>query len=177
MEEVGAQLEVFLSGLTDAFGFNGPITIDEDDEGGVLATVDGQHGLMVGPKGRTLEAIQELARVSAQRTTPSSIRIKVDVGGYRSRRQAALESFAQEVAAAAKGDGKERSMEPMSSADRKIVHDALSDMPGIETRSAGAEPRRRVVVVPVGSGEDADGGDDSDDSEVDVSEEAEVVGN
>jgi spoIIIJ-associated protein len=150
---------------------------------------------MVGPKGRTLEAIQELARVAAQRTAPSSVRIKVDVGGYRQRRQAALTAFALEAAEDALGDGRERSLEPMSSADRKIIHDALSDVDGIETRSAGAEPRRRVIVVPVDDGgrpEDGDGGAGSDEVDevdepsgdgteitdgADVAESAEVVGN
>jgi hypothetical protein len=164
MEEVGAQLEAFLHGLTEAFGYNGAVTVSEDDEGGVVASVEGQHGLMVGPKGRTLDAIQELARVAAQRTAPSSVRIKVDVGGYRGMRQVALEKFALEAAGAARSDGKERSLEPMSSADRKIVHDALSDVPGVETRSAGSEPRRRVVVVPIGA--EAPSGDDPGDGEV-----------
>jgi spoIIIJ-associated protein len=193
MEEVGVQLETFLSGLTEAFGFDASVAITEDDEGdGLLAMVEGRYGLMVGPKGRTLDAIQELARVSAQRTAPSSVRIKIDVGGYRQRRQAALVAFALEAAEAAREDGKERSLEPMSSADRRIVHDALSDVAGIETRSAGAEPRRRVIVVPTEGGsapEESEGEPGADEVAVapgdgapvgdssDVAEGAEVVGN
>lgn len=191
MEEVSEHLETFLSGLTDAFGFDGPVAVTSDDDG-ILAKVEGRHGLMVGPKGRTLDAIQELARVSAQRTAPSSIRIKVDVGGYREMRREALERFASEAAEEALGDGKERSLEPMSSADRKIVHDALSGRSDVETRSAGTEPRRRVVVVPLDAApaDDDEGDDDvadveddaevessmTDDADDDVSEDTEAVG-
>lgn len=147
MEEVSSQLEAFLSGLSEAFGHDGQVTIASDDDEGVLGMVEGRHGLMVGPKARTLDAIQELARVSVQRSAPSSIRIKVDVGGYREVRREALRAFALEAAAAVRLDGRERLLEPMSSADRKVVHDALSGEPGIETRSAGNEPYRRVVVL------------------------------
>ena len=167
MDEVSEQLETFLSGLTEAFGFEGGVTVNEDD-GGLLASVDGRHGLMVGPKGRTLDAIQELARVTAQRSAPSNIRIKVDVGGYRALRREALVKFALEAADEARSDGKERSLEPMNSADRKVVHDALSDLADIETRSAGTDPRRRVVVVPVG--------DDADVEDDDVGSSDEVAG-
>lgn len=167
MEEVTNHLETFLSGLTEAFGFDGAVSILDDDDDGVIAMVDGKYGLMVGPKARTLDAIQELARVSAQRTAPSSIRIKVDVGGYRQMRKEALQKFAIGAAESAKVDGKERSLEPMTSADRKIVHDALSELDDIETRSAGSEPRRRVVVVPLSSDTSSDvDDDDADDEEV-----------
>ncbi|MEZ5408401.1 MAG: Jag N-terminal domain-containing protein [Acidimicrobiales bacterium] len=147
MEEVSSQLEAFLSGLSEAFGHDGQVTVTSDDDEGVLGMVEGRHGLMVGPKARTLDAIQELARVSVQRSAPSNIRIKVDVGGYREVRREALRAFALEAAAAVRLDGRERLLEPMTSADRKVVHDALSGEPGIETRSAGNEPYRRVVVM------------------------------
>lgn len=151
VEEVSAHIESFLSGLTEAFGLTDDVHVDSDGEGGLIGRVEGRHGLLVGPKGRTLDAIQELTRVTAQRGAPSNIRIKVDVGGYRQMRAEALQRFAGEAAAAAKADGKERSLEPMSSADRKVIHDALNEVEGVETRSAGTEPRRRVVVVPTAS--------------------------
>lgn len=155
VEEVSANIERFLTGLADAFGVDGPVHVDSDNDDGLIGKIDGQHGLLVGPKGRTLDAIQELARVTAQRSTPSSIRIKVDVGGYREMRTAALQKFVVGVADSARADGKERSLEPMSSADRKVVHDALNGMEGVETRSAGTDPRRHVVVVPLAGPEDA----------------------
>ena len=94
------------------------------------------------------DAIQELARVSSQRAAPSSIRIRVDVGGYRTQRAAALAHFARKAADKAIDNAAEVSLEPMSPADRKSVHDALSEDDRVETRSVGTEPRRRIIVIP-----------------------------
>lgn len=149
VEEVSSHVEQFLSGLSEAFGYDSDVRVENVDDQAILGSVAGQHGLMVGPRARTLDAIQELARASAQRSKPSSVRIRVDVGGYREIRREALEKFAVDAAEAAKGDGKERSLEPMSSADRKVVHDVLSGHGGIETKSVGNDPRRRVVIVPL----------------------------
>ena len=162
VEEVAEHVEGFLAGLVEALGLDGGVRIDTDTDDGIIGVVEGKHGLLVGPKGRTLEAVQELARVTAQRSVPSNVRIKVDVGGYREQRNAALQQFAEKVAAEARADGKERSLEPMNSADRKVVHDALNGVEGIETRSAGTDPNRRVVVVPLGAGPE-DSGDVADD--------------
>lgn len=152
VEEVAEHLRSFLGGLTEAFGLEGDVDIDTSETDVMVATVKGQHGLMVGPKGRTLDAIQELARVSSQRAAPSSIRIRVDVGGYRKQRAAALGDFARKAADKAVDNGVEVALEPMSPADRKSVHDALVEDDRVETRSVGTEPRRKVVVIPVSGG-------------------------
>ncbi|MGI9609829.1 MAG: protein jag, partial [Acidimicrobiia bacterium] len=78
----------------------------------------------------------------------SPARLKVDVGGYRAKRAAALAEFAQKAANKSIDDQTEVVLEPMTSADRKVVHDALSEIDGIETRSVGTDPRRRVVIAP-----------------------------
>ena len=156
MEEVRTCVDEFLTGLVAAFDIDTPVVIDDSDEQ-IVATIEGKHGLLLGPKARTLDAIQELTRVTAQRTAPSSIRIKVDVGGYREARRVALAGFAKQAAEKALADGGEVVLEPMSSADRKVVHDTLNDEEGVSTRSAGADPRRYVVVVPDGAGDGANG--------------------
>ncbi len=156
LEEVQACVSGFLTGLTGAFGFDdAPVEIDTSNDE-VYAQIQGKHGLLLGPKARTLDAIQELTRITAQRTAPSSIRIKVDVGGYREQRGVALAQFAQKAAAKAIDEQVEVVLEPMSPPDRKIVHDALNDVEGVSTRSAGADPRRRVIVVPDEAPADAD---------------------
>ena len=172
MEEVAENLERFLSGLTEAFGFDDGVSIDNSEPDVLVGQVNGQHGLMVGPKGRTLDAVQELARISCQRSSPSSIRIKVDVGGYRKQRSEALAAFAAKAAEKAMADGAEVALEPMSAADRKAVHDALSDDDRVETRSIGTDPRRRVLVVPVASTDDTDADIDSTDIDSDVHDSA-----
>ncbi len=163
VQDVQANVEGFLRGLTDAFGIETTVgSVLTDDA--IDAQIDGKHGLLLGPKGRTLEAIQELTRVCAQRTAPSSTRIRVDVGGYREARREALIAFAASAAQRAVQDQVEVALEPMNAADRKIIHDSLGEVEGVSTRSAGNEPRRRVVVVPdKGADGDEAGHDDPDD--------------
>ncbi|MEM7324394.1 MAG: RNA-binding cell elongation regulator Jag/EloR [Actinomycetota bacterium] len=164
VEDVAEHLETFLTGLTEAFGFDSAVSIDSSEEDVLVGQIEGQHGLLVGPKGRTLDAVQELARISCQRTVPSSVRIKVDVGGYRQKRVEALQAFAAKAADSAVEGATEVALEPMSPADRKAVHDALSEDDRVETRSVGSEPRRKVLVIPV---VDADEDDATDDDQVD----------
>ena len=166
VDEVADHLETFLSGLTEAFGFDSAVVVDRSEEDGLLGRIEGQHGLLVGPKGRTLDAVQELARISCQRTVPSSIRIKVDVGGYRQQRQEALGAFALKAADSAVETDAEVALEPMSAADRKAIHDALSEDGRVETRSVGTEPRRKVLVVPLE--QSADDAEDTTDSAEEV---------
>ncbi len=123
------------------------LTEDGDD---LELNVSGQElGLLVGPRGVTLQAVQDLARVASQRRLGDhDTRLRLDVGGYRERRREALGRFADQMADEVKESGVARVLEPMSSADRKIIHDSLSSVEGIATRSEGEDPYRRVVISP-----------------------------
>ncbi len=142
--------ESFLQGLLDAFG--APYTIEqrplEDDL--VELSVRGEGlGLLIGPRGQTLSAVQELTRTAVQRRSRDrSGRIIIDIAGYRQARRAALERFAAEVAAQVIASGSPRVLEAMPPADRKVVHDAINGIDGVTTSSEGEEPRRRVVISP-----------------------------
>lgn len=148
-QEVGDAALAFMEGLTDAFGASASSTLTVEDTE-LMVRTDGQElGLLVGPGGRTLNAIQDLARVSSQRRLGDhDTRLRIDVAGYRERRQAALARFAQDVAESVRSSGSARSLEPMSSADRKVIHDALNAEEGVASRSEGEDPNRRVVVEP-----------------------------
>ena len=149
-DEVGAAAVAFMEGLTTAFGADAAVAVRV--EGIELdVTVSGAElGLLVGPGGRTLVAVQDLARVAAQRRLGDhETRLRVDVGGYRERRDAALASFARDVAEQVHSSGTARSLEPMTSADRKIVHDVLNEIDGVTSRSVGDDPDRRIIVDPV----------------------------
>ena len=146
---VGEAAAEFLTGLVTAFGTTGSVSVSrEEDE--IEVRVDGTDlGLMVGPGGATLLAIQDLTRVASQRRLgDQDTRLRIDIAGYRERRREALTRFALKVAAEVKETGSSRMLEPMTSADRKIVHDSLTEVEGITTRSEGEDPRRRVVVEP-----------------------------
>jgi spoIIIJ-associated protein len=146
---VGEAASEFLSGLVKAFGTTGQVTVNREEEE-IEVRVDGTDlGLMVGPGGGTLLAIQDLTRVASQRRLgDQDTRLRVDIAGYRERRKAALGRFAEKVAEEVKATGSARRLEPMNSADRKIVHDTLIEFEGVTTRSEGEDPKRRVVVEP-----------------------------
>jgi spoIIIJ-associated protein len=150
LEQQGEAAQQFLSGLVEEFGLDATISFSEVDEETVqVAAVGDDLGLLVGPRGATLSAVQDLTRTFVQRQSENRTdRILVDVGGYREKRNAALRRFAGGIAEDVKGSGNERALEPMSAADRKVIHDAINDIDGVATRSDGMEPTRYVVIAP-----------------------------
>ncbi len=148
-QEVGDAAVAFMDGLTEAFGCEASTQLTVDGTELSVDVTGTELGLLVGPGGRTLNAVQDLARVAAQRRLGDhDTRLRIDVAGYRGRRQVALARFAQQVAESVRETGSPRSLEPMTSADRKVIHDVLNDEDGVESRSEGEDPYRRVVVVP-----------------------------
>lgn len=110
---------------------------EEDD----MSTLIGKHG-------QTLDAIQELARQVVGRRLDQRIRVLVDVEDYRKRRAAKLVEQAHAAADRALDTGQEQVLEPMDALERKIVHDAIAEIDGVESSSRGEEPARSVVVRP-----------------------------
>ncbi|MDJ0771619.1 MAG: RNA-binding cell elongation regulator Jag/EloR [Ilumatobacter sp.] len=148
-QEVGDAAVAFMSGLAEAFGADATTDVTVDGTDLEVRTVGTELGLMVGPGGRTLLAIQDLARVASQRRLGDhDTRLRVDVGGYREKRRAALEKFALAVANEVVAAGQPKALEPMTSADRKIIHDSLADVEGVTSRSEGDDPTRRVIISP-----------------------------
>jgi spoIIIJ-associated protein len=150
LEQQGEAASEFLAGLVREFGLNADVSFSEVDEDTVQVAATGDDlGLLVGPKGATLSAVQDLTRTFVQRQSENRTdRILVDVGGYREKRSAALRRFTEGIVHEVKSSGEERALEPMSPADRKVVHDAVNEIDGVETRSAGTEPSRYVVIQP-----------------------------
>ncbi|MFN2589942.1 MAG: RNA-binding cell elongation regulator Jag/EloR [Actinomycetota bacterium] len=150
LEEQAELARSFVAGLVDRFGTGASVDVRLIDDDTVEIDVTGPDlGLLIGPKGSTLAALQELTRTAVQRQTGGRTgRIVVDVAGYRERRREALERFTQQVAADVRATGTRRVLEPMTPADRKIVHDTVNEMEGVTTASEGEEPRRRVVILP-----------------------------
>jgi spoIIIJ-associated protein len=140
----------FTRGLVDAFGAKADVASNLEDEDTVLVDVTGDNlGLLVGPRGVTLAAIEELVRTVVQRQTGGhGVRVHVDVGGYRAKRREALSEFARQLAERVRDDDAEQALEPMTASDRKVVHDVVAEMEGVSTISEGEEPRRRVVIRP-----------------------------
>jgi spoIIIJ-associated protein len=141
----------FLRGLADRFGAEGTTVIERVDDDTVEILLEGEDlGLLIGPKGQTLQTVQELARTVVQRRGGGTQegRIRIDIAGYRQRRREALERFTRQVAADVVSSGTRKALEPMNAADRKVVHDTVNDIDGVRTVSEGEDPRRRVVLLP-----------------------------
>ena len=152
LEEQGEAGRAFLTGLLSEFGMEGTVECRMLDEDTVeIAAMGEDLGILVGPRGSTLSAVQDLTRAVVQRQCPSRTdRILVDVAGYRERRSAALKRFSIQIAEEVLASGQEKALEAMSPADRKAVHDAVNEMPGVVTRSEGEDPNRHIVIAPAG---------------------------
>jgi spoIIIJ-associated protein len=151
MDEQADIIEDFLTGLTDAFGVQPEIRRETIDDEMLELQIDAPDlGLLIGPKGQTLAAVQELARTVLQRKATGTYdgRVRIDIAGYRSRRRQALEKFTIGVADQVRASGTAKVLEPMSPPDRKVVHDTVNDLDGVVTASEGTEPYRRVVIKP-----------------------------
>jgi spoIIIJ-associated protein len=151
VDAVARAAEEFSAGLLNAFGVSGSASstaVGNEIDVRIEAQGDGL-GLLIGPGGRTLLAIQDLARVAAQRRLGDhETRLRIDIAGYREKRRVALERFSRHVAELVKESNIARSLDPMPSADRKVVHDTLAGIDGVVTRSEGEEPNRRIIVAP-----------------------------
>lgn len=145
---VSAAATTFLEGLCAAAGLTATVKVATSGEDiDVNVQGDGVE-MFVGAKGSTLLAVQDLTRVVSQRRLGDhDTHLRVDIASYREKRKDALGRFARKVANDVLESGQPRVLEPMNSADRKIVHDTLLDVEGVVTRSQGQDPHRRVVVA------------------------------
>lgn len=152
LEEQSTLVVEFLDGLLDAFELDAEVYAERVDDETMEMRVENVQGvgLLIGPKGNTLRAVEDLSRMLVQRKSDGNCegRIRVDIGGYRERRRAALEVFCEKIALEVRDSGNERPLEPMNAADRKVVHDVVSEIEGVNTVSEGQEPRRWVVIIP-----------------------------
>ena len=158
LEEQGESARGFVAGLVDELGLDATVSARVVDDETAEVAVDGPElGVLIGPAGATLGALQELARTFVQKQTGGqSSRIVVDVAGYRAKRTAALQRFTQQIAEEVKASGNERALEPMSASDRKVVHDTVNPIEGLSTRSEGEDPRRFIVISPDNAVSEAD---------------------
>ncbi|CAN5829380.1 KH domain-containing protein [soil metagenome] len=136
----------FLEGLLDAMEADGDVVAEITDEGAIAAEITGgDGGLLIGSRGQTLEAMQELLRTVVQRQAQTRVRVTLDIEGYRDRRRDSVRRTAEEMAERALGEG-EAELEPMNAYERKIVHETVAGIEGVSSFSEGQEPRRRVLL-------------------------------
>jgi spoIIIJ-associated protein len=145
-QEVAEVAEEFVNGLLAAMGLDAEVRSSVEGESAFIDVSGESLGVLIGRRGQTLDALQELSRTAVQRRLRSRVRLLVDVEGYRARRRASLAEYAKQIAERAKQRGTEIELEPMNSFERKIVHDAVAEVEGATSFSEGEEPARKVVV-------------------------------
>jgi spoIIIJ-associated protein len=138
----------YVEGLLDILDYDGDI--DELVQNGrpMVEVVGARLNNLVGNRGATLEALQELSRLAVYRQTGEPSRLLLDVGGFRAARRKELVAVAKNAAEKVKQHGESVRLEPMSAFERKCVHDVINAMSGVESESEGVEPSRRIVVRP-----------------------------
>jgi spoIIIJ-associated protein len=138
----------YIEGLLDILDFDGDI--DELVHNGrpMVEVVGARLNNLVGTRGATLEALQELSRLAVYRRTGGPSRLLLDVGGFRAARRKELGALAKNAAERVKQHGESVRLEPMSAFERKCVHDVINAMAGVESESEGVEPSRRIVIRP-----------------------------
>lgn len=138
----------YIEGLLDILDADGDI--DELVSGGrpVVEVVGSRLQTLVGPRGATLEALQELTRLAIFKQTGEPSRLLLDVGGYRDQRRKELGALAKNAVEKVKQHGEAVKLEPMSAFERKCVHDVVNAAAGVQSESEGVEPNRRIVVRP-----------------------------
>jgi spoIIIJ-associated protein len=141
----------YIEGLLDILDVDGDI--DELVQNGrpMVEVVGGRLNSLVGTRGATLEALQELSRLAVYRQTGEPSRLLLDVGGFRASRRKELVAVAKNAAEKVKQYGESVRLEPMSAFERKCVHDVINATSGVESESEGVEPSRRIVVRPAGA--------------------------
>jgi spoIIIJ-associated protein len=136
----------YLERLLDIVDYDGDIDMDVEGDRAVVAVVGDRLQNLVGPRGATLDALQELTRLAVVQQTGVRSRLMLDIGGYREKRRAELVNVAREAADRAKDTGAEVRLDPMNPFERKVVHDAVAEIDGVRSDSEGEEPERYVVV-------------------------------
>lgn len=146
-EEQAEVISGFLEGLLDAYGLEGTVATQVDEEI-IIANVTGeQTEALVGNKGAIMQAVGEVARTVVQRKTHQRAKLRLDVSGYLERRREALRIYTGRLAQQVLDEGGELMLEPMNPADRKVVHDAVVEIEGVRSFSEGEEPNRSVVIA------------------------------
>jgi spoIIIJ-associated protein len=149
LEEQAEITEDFVSGLLERMDLQARVVSSIEDNRAIVQAQGLNLGLAIGPRGETVRAITQLAHTMIQRLSDGEAegKLTVDIGGYRERRRTFLAEFAVNQANEVLEDGNPIALDPMNASDRKVVHDAVSDVEGVATRSEGSDYDRHVVIT------------------------------
>ena len=138
----------FLTGLLEHMDSPAQVKVTETEKGRYSVVLEGQKlGQLIGRRGETLDAIQQLTNYAVNSGREKRIRVHVDAENYRAKREQSLESLARKVAGKVTKYRRSVTLEPMNAYERHVIHTALQDHPNVTTYSTGTEPNRRTIVA------------------------------
>ena len=147
-DEKAQAIRTFLSGLLEQMDNPAEIHVYQPEKGRYKVILEGKNlGALIGRRGETLDAIQQLTSYAVNRSGSGRVRVQLDAEGYREKREQSLQHLARKVAAKVVRYRRNFTLEPMNAYERHVIHTALQDVPGVTTYSTGTEPGRRVVVA------------------------------
>ncbi len=147
-DEKAKEITAFLTGLLQHMNSEAAVKVYLDEEGRYKVILEGDKlGQLIGRRGETLDAIQQLTNYSVNRGNDKRVRVHVDAENYRLKREQSLEHLAQKVAAKVLKYRRNVTLEPMNAYERHVIHTALQNVEGVTTYSMGTEPNRRVIVA------------------------------
>jgi len=147
-DEKARQIITFLEGLLEHMGSTARAKVYLDPEGRYKVILEGEKlGALIGRRGETLDAIQQLTNYSVNKSGEKRVRVHVDAENYRLKREQSLQRLAQKVAARVLKYRRNVTLEPMNAYERHVIHTALQEVEGVTTYSMGTDPNRRVIVA------------------------------
>ena len=147
-DEKARQIITFLEGLLEHMGSTAKAKVYLDPEGRYKVILEGEKlGALIGRRGETLDAIQQLTNYSVNKSGEKRVRVHVDAENYRLKREESLQRLAQKMAAKAIKYRRNVTLDPMNAYERHVIHTALQDVAGVTTYSMGTDPNRRVIVA------------------------------
>ena len=146
-DEKAQAIRTFLSGLLSQMESSAQVKVYLPEKGRYRVILEGENlGALIGRRGETLDAIQQLTSYAVNRTG-GRVRVQLDAEGYREKREQSLQNLARKVAGKVVKYRRSVTLEPMNAYERHVIHTALQDVPGVTTYSTGVDPNRRVIVA------------------------------
>ena len=139
----------YVKSILKCMDIDAELNVTENEDGALIEIVGDTTGAVIGKRGETLDAIQYLASMTANKNDKEYYRINLDSCGYREKRKATLENLAHKIAKSVLKTGKTSTLEPMNPYERRIIHAAVSEIEGVTSKSIGEEPYRKVVISSV----------------------------
>ena len=147
-DEKAQAIRTFLDGLLAQMDITAQVKVYLPEKGRYKVVLVGDNlGALIGRRGETLDAVQQLTSYSVNRNGGSRVRVQLDAENYRDRREQSLQHLATKVAAKVVKYRHNVTLEPMNAYERHVIHTALQDVPHVTTYSTGMEPSRRVIVA------------------------------